>query len=75
MTSHDAMIQTMSHLSAFVKATAKLLLFFELTKFFHEKSTFFSKPTYFSPIFTVFLSPQWVVVCLCRVQRTETSPV
>ena len=34
MTSHDAMIQTMSHLSAFIKATAKLLLFFELTKFF-----------------------------------------
>ena len=32
MTSHDAMIQTMSHLSAFCKAAAKVLLFFETTK-------------------------------------------
>ena len=34
MTSHDAMIQTMSHLSAFSKAAAKVQLFFYLTKYF-----------------------------------------
>ena len=32
MTSHDAMIQTMSHLYAFSKKRAKVLLFFEMTK-------------------------------------------
>ena len=32
MTSHDAVIQTMSHLAAFSKKRAKLLLFYDIRK-------------------------------------------
>ena len=40
MTSHDAMIQTMSHLYAFSKKRAKLVLFLHIHKYLCEKVQF-----------------------------------
>ena len=42
MTSHDAMIQTMSHLPAFSKAAAKVLLFLHIHKHLCKKVLFFA---------------------------------
>ncbi len=42
MTSHDAMIETMSHLSAFFKSGCKITAFFAHTQTFVQKSANFS---------------------------------
>ena len=42
MTSHDVIIQTMSHLYAFLKKRAKLLLFSDIRKFFNKNLRFYS---------------------------------
>ena len=50
MTTHDAMIQTMSHLSAFFKSGCKSTAFFAHTQTFVQKSAIFC---YFTVYFLI----------------------
>ena len=53
MTSHDAMIQTMSHLSAFLESGCKITVFFAHTQTFVQKSAIFLL------FYSLFLNFKW----------------